>query len=114
MVRKDDIDLGLWDWMTADSLIIPTDTHVARISYYLRLRKGTELQAPNWKMACEITSSLRQLSAKDPVKYDFALARLGILDICKRKYAKSVCERCPVSPGCRFYGKKKETHASRN
>jgi uncharacterized protein (TIGR02757 family) len=102
MVRHDDIDLGLWDWFPASELVIPADTHVARISYYLRLRGGKEKQAPNWKMAREITASLKRVNPEDPVCYDFAIARLGILDVCKRKYQKSICERCPVEPGCRF------------
>jgi uncharacterized protein (TIGR02757 family) len=102
MVRDDAIDLGIWKWLSPRELVIPADTHVARISYYLRLRKGRENQAASWKMALEITESLRQINPKDPVIYDFAIARLGILDICKRKYTTSICERCPVAPGCRF------------
>ena len=109
MVRKDEIDLGLWSWMEAKDLIVPADTHVARISYYLRLRGGKEQAAPNWKMAREITASLERINVVDPVSYDFALARLGILDICKRTYTKSICERCPVEPGCRFSNIKANT-----
>jgi uncharacterized protein (TIGR02757 family) len=114
MVRRDEIDLGLWTWLKPSQLVIPADTHVARIAYYLRLRGGTEKAAPNWKMAREITASLRAVNAEDPTGYDFALARLGILDICKRTYTKSVCERCPVAPACRFAKKespKKEAKA---
>ncbi len=109
MVRSDQIDLGLWKWMSPADLVVPADTHVGRIAYYLRLRGGKEEAAPNWKMAREITESLKVINAKDPVSYDFALARLGILDICKRSYAKSICERCPVEPGCRFSNLEKET-----
>lgn len=113
MVRKDQIDLGLWDWLSPRELVIPADTHVSRISFYLGLRGGHESQAANWKMAKEITRSLSIISPADPVQYDFALARLGILDICKRKYTKSVCERCPVQPGCRF-SNLKVNHESRD
>ncbi|MEW6055374.1 MAG: TIGR02757 family protein [Bdellovibrionota bacterium] len=102
MVRRDEIDIGVWDWMRPEQLVIPVDTHVARISYYLYLRGGKELQAPNWKMAREITQELKKVNPLDPVCYDFALARLGILDICKRKYVQSICERCPVEKGCRY------------
>lgn len=102
MVRHDEIDIGLWRWMSPADLVIPVDTHVGRIAYYLRLRGGKEGAAPSWRMAREITESLRRIDASDPVRYDFALARLGILDICKRRYTKSVCERCPVRPACRF------------
>lgn len=108
MVRRDSIDLGLWSWMSPADLVIPADTHVARIAYYLRLRGGTEAQAANWKMAREITEGLKRINPADPVAYDFALARLGILDICKRKYTQSICERCPVEPVCRFSNLAKE------
>lgn len=106
MVRKDDIDLGLWSWMHPKDLVVPADTHVARIAYYLRLRGGKEKASANWKMAREITESLRAFDPNDPVRYDFALARLGILDICKRRYTKSICERCPVESVCRFSNQK--------
>ena len=109
MVRHDEIDLGLWKWMSPADLVVPADTHVGRIAFYLRLRGGKEDGAPNWKMAREITEALKVINAKDPVSYDFALARLGILDICKRAYTKSVCERCPVEPGCRFSNLQKGT-----
>jgi uncharacterized protein (TIGR02757 family) len=102
MVRRDEIDLGLWDWLSPRDLVIPADTHVGRIAYYLRLRSGTEKRAPDWRMACEITASLREIKPEDPTLYDFALARLGILSICRKHYARSVCERCPVEPGCRY------------
>lgn len=108
MVRHDEIDFGLWSWMSPSELVIPADTHVGRIAYYLRLRGGKENAAPNWRMAREITESLRRIDPSDPVRYDFALARLGILDICKRRYTKSVCERCPVRPACRFANRSKQ------
>jgi uncharacterized protein (TIGR02757 family) len=102
MVRRDDIDLGLWDWISPRDLVVPADTHVGRIAFYLRLRGGKEERAPDWRMACEITASLRELNPEDPTLYDFALARLGILAICRKRYERSICERCPVEPGCRF------------
>lgn len=102
MVRKDEIDFGLWTWLDPSELVIPVDTHVARISSYVGLRKGPELKPPSWRMAVEITLSLRELNANDPVRYDFALARLGILDICNRKYVSSVCERCPLLAVCKL------------
>lgn len=106
MVRQDQLDLGLWRWMRPRDLVIPADTHVGRISYYLRLRGGREGDPPTWKMAKEITRSLASLNPEDPVAYDFALARLGILDICKKHYVKSICERCPVEPACRYSNRK--------
>ncbi len=108
MARKDKVDLGLWSWLPTDELVIPVDTHVARISHYLHLRKGKEELASNWKMAREITENLKKLDAIDPVKYDFGLSRLGILNICKKKKVDSICSLCPLLPGCR-YGQKNQS-----
>lgn len=103
MSRKDSIDFGLWNaWLHPSKLIVPLDTHVSRISYYLKLRKGTESRNANWKMALEVTRSLAKICADDPVKYDFALARLGILDVCQKKWVKSVCVQCPLIQICRY------------
>lgn len=81
MVRKDEIDIGLWKSVKPSDLVIPVDTHVARLSYLLGLRQGHEGQAGSWKMAREITESLKKMNPDDPVAYDFAMTRLGILDI---------------------------------
>ncbi len=77
MVRRgDEIDFGLWTEVSPSKLIVPLDTHVARISRQLRL---TRIKQPNWRMAKEVTRRLRTFDPDDPVKYDFALCRLGIL-----------------------------------
>lgn len=75
MVRKDEIDLGIWDEIDPAMLIMPVDTHVARVSKNLRLvqRKSVDL-----KFAVELTRNLKKLDEKDPVKYDFALCHAGI------------------------------------
>ncbi|MBP9582924.1 MAG: TIGR02757 family protein, partial [Ignavibacterium sp.] len=52
MVRKDELDFGLWNEIPASKLVIPVDTHVARISKKLKLTKS---KIANWKMAEEIT-----------------------------------------------------------
>jgi uncharacterized protein (TIGR02757 family) len=75
MVRKDEIDFGLWNKIPASKLIIPVDTHVARISKQLGLTSRTN---PDWKMAEEITENLRRFDPVDPVKYDFALCHIGM------------------------------------
>lgn len=97
MVRPaDGIDLGLWDGVSAAQLIIPVDTHISRISRYLGLthRKGAD-----WRMAQEITGSLRHLDPADPVKYDFPLAHLGISDGCDGK-DPGRCMSCPIVDIC--------------
>lgn len=75
MVRKDEIDLGLWNKISSSKLIMPVDTHIARVSRKLRLvrRKSQDM-----KFAVELTSKLKKFDANDPVKYDFSLCHIGI------------------------------------
>ncbi|MGH2574353.1 MAG: TIGR02757 family protein [Ignavibacteria bacterium] len=75
MVRKDEIDLGVWDCIDKSKLIMPVDVHVARVSKRLNLvkRKSVDLF-----FALELTNSLKKFDPLDPVKYDFSLCHLGI------------------------------------
>ncbi|MBK7630475.1 MAG: TIGR02757 family protein [Ignavibacteriales bacterium] len=75
MVRNDQLDFGLWNEIPTSKLIIPVDTHVARISKSLKLTKS---RIANWKMAEEITQNLKKFDAVDPIKYDFAICHIGI------------------------------------
>lgn len=75
MLRRDEVDLGLWTGVPADRLIIPLDTHVQAVSLKLGL---TQKKGSTWSNASDITSSLRQLDPKDPLKYDFLLFSLGV------------------------------------
>lgn len=79
MVRRGDIDMGLWRTIDPSMLVIPLDTHIARISRCLGL---TSRKANDWRTALEITDSLRALDPLDPLKYDFALCHLGISGEC--------------------------------
>ncbi|MBI5874413.1 MAG: TIGR02757 family protein [Deltaproteobacteria bacterium] len=98
MVRNgDDLDFGLWKDIPSDKLIIPLDTHIARISRNIGL---TKRKSPDWKMAEEITDNLKMLDPKDPVKYDFALCRLGILEHCPKKKDLRKCEKCLIKKVC--------------
>ncbi|MFQ5881029.1 MAG: TIGR02757 family protein [Candidatus Methylomirabilales bacterium] len=76
MIRRDHIDFGLWSELQPAKLIIPLDTHVTQVSRQLGL---TRLKSPGLPMAIDITQNLKRLDAADPVKYDFALCRLGML-----------------------------------
>lgn len=76
MVRKDEIDLGIWKGIKKNELIIPLDTHIARISKSLGFTKRKTL---GWNMASEITENLKKFDPLDPLKYDFALTRIGML-----------------------------------
>jgi uncharacterized protein (TIGR02757 family) len=74
MVRKDNIDMGLWNGVDPADLIMPLDTHTFKVSQKLGLlsRKTYDLQA-----AIELTCKLKEFDASDPLKYDFALYRIG-------------------------------------
>ena len=78
MVRKDDLDFGLWNEISASKLVIPVDTHVAKICKMIGL---TSMKTASWKMAEEITKKLRKFNPEDPVKYDFAICHLGMRKI---------------------------------
>lgn len=97
MVRRDGLDLGIWTGIPASKLIIPLDTHIARLGKKLGL---TSRNAPDWKMAVEITESLRQFDSDDPVKYDFALCTVGKLQACPRPPDRVKCVRCPLVRHC--------------
>ncbi|MBI5682670.1 MAG: TIGR02757 family protein [Deltaproteobacteria bacterium] len=97
MVREKDVDLGLWKEIHPNRLIIPLDTHIARISKYIGL---TNRKSPDWEMAEEITENLKRLDADDPVKYDFSLCRLGILDRCPKKKDPEKCRKCLIKGIC--------------
>jgi len=75
MVRKDRVDPGGWDRVNPAKLIIPLDTHMHRICLSLKL---TERKNADMRTAIEITSAFRKIDPEDPVRYDFALTRLGI------------------------------------
>ena len=75
MVRKDELDFGLWNEIKTDQLIIPVDTHIARICKSLKLTKRKNV---SWLMAEEITENLKKFDPNDPVKYDFALCHIGM------------------------------------
>ena len=99
MVRRgDNLDFGLWTDVDPAKLIIPLDTHVARISRYIGL---TERKSCDWVAAEEVTCSLRILDPKDPVKYDFAICRLGILDDCPSKRDHEKCKLCTLADVCK-------------
>jgi uncharacterized protein (TIGR02757 family) len=100
MVRPDDgIDCGVWTRVAPRQLIIPLDTHIARISTYIGL---TAMRSPGWPMAVDITGSLRRLHSDDPLRYDFALCHLGIAGDCPRKRNLDKCARCPIVAICQL------------
>lgn len=97
MVRIDRVDLGLWSRVRPAQLIVPLDTHVIRVGRCLRL---TALASPGWRMAADITRSLRALDLRDPVKYDFSLCHLGMMSACGFG-TRQRDSRCPLRGVCR-------------
>lgn len=98
MVRKDNVDPGPWAGSVSSSrLVIPLDTHVARIARMLGI---LERKSNDWKAALELTRFLRKLDPDDPVKYDFALCSYGKLGYCVRKIDPEKCDSCEMAPIC--------------
>lgn len=79
MVRKDNcgVDFGLWHRIQPSQLVCPCDLHVDRVArrFGLISRKQTD-----WLTAVELTTNLKKYDPSDPVKYDFALFGLGIME----------------------------------
>jgi uncharacterized protein (TIGR02757 family) len=79
MVRQDKrgVDFGIWKQISSADLICPVDLHVARVArgFGLIRRKQTD-----WHTAMELTRGLRLMDKKDPVKFDFALFGLGVME----------------------------------
>lgn len=77
MVRKGKVDLGIWKTIRPDQLVCPIDLHVARVARHFKL---LERKQTDWQAALELTAYLRTLDNSDPVKYDFALFGLGVME----------------------------------
>jgi len=97
MVRRDALDFGLWGGISASRLVVPTDTHVHLVARRLGL---TRRKSADWKTAREITDRLARFDARDPVRYDYALCRLGVLGVCRKALPASRCGECPLAEGC--------------
>ena len=79
MVRKDNkgVDFGIWNQIKPSELICPIDLHVARVAKRFQLLDRTKI---DWQAGLELTQYLKTLDPKDPVKYDFALFGLGVIE----------------------------------
>lgn len=96
MVRHDQVDLGVWSKVRPAQLIVPLDTHIIRIGRCLGL---TRYSSPGWRMAVEITGSLRRLNPDDPAKFDFSMCHIGMMNACGfgRKQGDA---HCPLKGAC--------------
>ena len=76
-VRHDErgVDFGLWRRIPMSALYMPLDIHTGRMGRNLGLLNRKQ---SDWKAVEELTASLRELSAEDPVRYDYSLFGLGI------------------------------------
>jgi uncharacterized protein (TIGR02757 family) len=118
MVRKDDVDPGLWKSVDKAKLIVPVDVHIGRLcrilGFYpvrsLHRRRPRRLariisngvnthKTASLSAAIQITESFATVEPADPVKYDFALSRIGITEGCNGKYRTS-CEGCEIFDFC--------------
>ena len=97
MVRHDSLDLGVWTRVSPSQLVVPLDTHVIRVGRCLQLTRYT---SPGWRMAQDITASLRRLDPSDPVRYDFSLCHLGMMNACGFSRAQRYAQ-CPLRGVCR-------------
>jgi uncharacterized protein (TIGR02757 family) len=79
MVRCDNkgVDFGIWKNISPAQLVCPIDVHVARVARRFNLLHRNAL---DWQAAKELTAYLCTLDKKDPVKYDFALFGLGVVE----------------------------------
>lgn len=97
MVRRDAVDLGAWTAIAPAKLIVPLDTHVIRLGRCLRLTRYT---SPGWRMAADITASLRAIDPEDPVRFDFSLCHVGMMNACGFGRRQGDTE-CPLKGFCR-------------
>jgi len=74
MVRDSGLDFGLWKRIDKSSLLIPLDTHTFHVSQKLGLLKR---KTYDFKSVLLLSEKLKEFDEKDPVKYDFALYRIG-------------------------------------
>lgn len=97
MVRSDAVDRGVWTHIAPSALVIPLDTHVARISRLLGL---LERRSTDWRAAVELTAALQRLDPEDPLRFDFALAHIGISHGCRGRHVEEVCTDCALRTLC--------------
>jgi uncharacterized protein (TIGR02757 family) len=97
MVRDDDVDTGLWKSIDKARLVVPIDVHMGRLCKILGFY---DQKAVSLKTAVQITQGFAEIEPADPVKYDFALSRVGIVENCNGRYHND-CEFCELFKFCR-------------
>jgi len=97
MVRDDDVDTGLWKSIDKTRLVVPIDVHMGRLCKILGFYNQ---KAVSLKTAIKITEGFAEIEPADPVKYDFSLSRIGIVENCNGRYHND-CEFCELFKFCR-------------
>lgn len=101
MVRPDDgVDLGVWKSIPPRVLLVPVDTHLYKLSRNLGFTSRTTL---TWETTEEVTSALRRIDPADPVRFDFSLCHLGMLQRCPSRRDEVRCEGCGIKGVCRHW-----------
>lgn len=96
MVRKDDVDLGLWTSIDKAKLIVPIDVHMARLCRILGFHNSRTISLST---ALKITEAFAAIEPTDPAKYDFSLSRIGIIGNCTG-HCRPSCALCELSALC--------------
>ena len=104
MVRPaDGVDLGLWN-VPAAHLVVPLDVHIHKLARNLGF---TRRPTADWRAALDVTAQLARLDPEDPVKYDFSLCHLGMVQRCPSRPDALRCEGCGVRPVCRHWARRR-------
>lgn len=106
----DGVDLGMWDVPTS-ALVVPMDVHLHRLGRNLGF---TDRATASWRAAEEITRALARFDSADPVKYDFALCHLGMLQRCPSRRDPIRCEGCGIQEVCRHWAPRDEAPRPRS
>ncbi len=96
MIRRDRVDPGPWEKVSPAGLVVPVDVHMARLTRFLGFHNKKNI---NLRTAVEITGRFAEICPEDPVKYDFALCRIGILENCNGLF-HSRCGNCGLRCFC--------------
>lgn len=92
MVRQDDVDPGVWTRISPKQLLMPLDTHILRLTRILGFHHS---KTATLKTVRQVTDAFARICPEDPVKYDFALSRIGILENCTGRYTDQ-CRTCEL------------------
>jgi uncharacterized protein (TIGR02757 family) len=96
MVRNDEVDVGLWESIDKAKLIVPVDVHMGRLCRILGFHNRKTISLST---TVKITECFAEIEPADPVKFDFALSRIGILNNCTGQ-RRNGCEFCELFKFC--------------